>query len=98
MTQEARTDVESIVETVRESLLILGADLRLKMANRSFYRAFQASPKETENKLIDELGNGQWNIPRLRGSLAEILPRIPSLRTLMYNTRTGIFPQFDRNG
>ncbi|MBZ5537731.1 MAG: GHKL domain-containing protein [Acidobacteriia bacterium] len=51
---------------MREPLLILDVALRVKMANRSFYRTFRVKPEETENKLIFELGDGQWNIPKLR--------------------------------
>ena len=71
--QDARAYAESIVETVREPLLVLSADLRVKSANRSFYRTFHVLPEETENRPIFELGSGQWNIPRLRDLLGEIL-------------------------
>ena len=64
----------SIVETVRHPLLILDAELRVRMANRAFYEMFQVAPAETERQLIYTLGNGQWNIPRLRELLEDILP------------------------
>jgi PAS domain S-box-containing protein len=73
--QEAREYAESIVNTVREPLVILDADLRVVFANRSFYQTFQVSPKETERRLIYELGNRQWDIPELRSLLEEILPK-----------------------
>lgn len=57
---------QTILDTMREPLLILDVALRVKMANRSFYRTFRVKPEETENKLIFELGDGQWNIPKLR--------------------------------
>jgi len=66
---------ESIVETVREPLLVLDADLRVISANRSFYQAFQVSPEKTEKRLIYKLGNRQWDIPKLRKLLEEILPQ-----------------------
>ncbi len=66
---------EATLVTARDSLVILHADLRVKTANRAFYRTFQTSPAETEGRLIYELGNGQWRIPRLRQLLEEILPR-----------------------
>jgi diguanylate cyclase (GGDEF)-like protein len=72
---ENRIDAESIVQTVREAILILTPDLRVIWANRSFYKTFQVEPIETEGQLIFELGNRQWNIPRLRTLLTEILPR-----------------------
>src|SRR5207249_877646 len=55
---------ESIVATVREPLVILGQDLRVKTASRAFYQAFKVIPAETENQLLYDLGNGQWDIPR----------------------------------
>ena len=63
---ENRIDAESIVQTVREAILILTPDLRVMWANRSFYKTFQVEPIETEGQLIFELGNLQWNIPRNR--------------------------------
>lgn len=65
----------SIVETLREPLLILDADLRVAQANRAFYRTFQVSPQETEGQCLYELGDGQWDIPRLRTLLDDILPQ-----------------------
>jgi PAS domain S-box-containing protein len=77
---EARTYAESIVETVREPLVVLDADLRVKTANRSFYQTFRVVPAETENRILFDLGNGQWNIPGLRRVLEEILPRNTSFQ------------------
>jgi PAS domain S-box-containing protein len=66
---------ESLMDTVREALLVLNADLRVRRANRSFFRTFNVAPKETEGRLVYELGNGQWDIPALRRLLEEILPQ-----------------------
>src|SRR5215216_6621319 len=65
----------NIVDTVREPLLILDATLRVRSANRAFYETFHVSPEETEERLIYELGNGQWDIPDLRTLLEDIVPR-----------------------
>jgi two-component system, chemotaxis family, CheB/CheR fusion protein len=64
--EDARLYADSIVETVREPLLVLTSDLRVESANRSFYREFGVSPEETKGRLLYELGSGQWNIPELR--------------------------------
>jgi PAS domain S-box-containing protein len=64
-----------VVDASRDALLILGWDLRVKTANETFYRTFQVDPAETEGRLIYELGNGQWDIPRLRELLEDILPQ-----------------------
>jgi two-component system, cell cycle sensor histidine kinase and response regulator CckA len=73
--KDALAYTHGVVDTVREPLLVLGGDLRVKTANRSFYQTFRVSVQETENRLIYHLGDGQWNIPRLRTLLEEILPR-----------------------
>lgn len=65
----------NIVETIREPMLVLDGQLRVRTANRSFYRAFQVGPEETESRLLYDLGDGQWNIPALRKLLEEILPQ-----------------------
>src|SRR5688500_9458055 len=65
----------NIVDTVREPLLILDTTLRVRSANRAFYQTFQVSPEETVDRLIYELGNGQWDIPALRTLLEDIVPK-----------------------
>jgi two-component system CheB/CheR fusion protein len=71
---------EAIVETVREPLVILDQNLQVLQANRTFYETFRASREETEGRLIYDLGNGQWNIPRLRELLENILPAHATFR------------------
>jgi two-component system CheB/CheR fusion protein len=71
---------EAIVETVREPLVILSQNLRVVKANKTFYESFQAAPQETEGRLIYDLGNGQWNIPKLRELLENILPANATFR------------------
>lgn len=65
---------EAIIAAIREPLLVLDKELRIITANRSFYRIFKVKPEETEKQLIYDLGNRQWDIPRLRVLLEEILP------------------------
>jgi len=77
---EARSYAHSIVETVPEALVVLDADLRVKAANRSFYQTFGVAPEETENQLLFDLGDGQWNIPKLRKLLEEVLPQNTSFQ------------------
>jgi PAS domain S-box-containing protein len=72
--EEARRYAESIVETVREPLLVLDADLKIISANRNFYRTFKVIPGETIGSFIYDLGNKQWDIPKLRELLEEVLP------------------------
>ncbi len=65
---------KDIVETIREPLLILDQDLRVSIVSRSFYNFFNVTPEETVGQLIYDLGNKQWDIPRLRELLENILP------------------------
>jgi two-component system, chemotaxis family, CheB/CheR fusion protein len=69
----ARDYAENTVETVREPLLVLDKELRVEGANRSFYRAFRVAPSDTICSFIYDLGNRQWDIPRLRELLGEVL-------------------------
>jgi signal transduction histidine kinase/CheY-like chemotaxis protein len=72
--EDIETYAQHIVDTVREPLLMLDTTLRVRSANRAFYQTFQVSAEETENRLIYELGNGQWDIPALRTLLEDIIP------------------------
>ncbi|HLM68018.1 MAG TPA: histidine kinase dimerization/phospho-acceptor domain-containing protein, partial [Longimicrobium sp.] len=72
--QDLETYAQDIVETVREPLLILDTALRVQSANRAFYHTFRVSADETENRLIYELGNGQWDMPALRTLLEDVIP------------------------
>ena len=74
---EAQTGLqyfESIVQTVREPLVVLDSDLRIASANMAFYRAFGIEDKQIERKLIYEINDRQWDIPDLRKLLEDILP------------------------
>jgi PAS domain S-box-containing protein len=71
---DAKEMTEGIIETLRESLLVLDGRMRVMLANRFFYETFQVSPEETVGKSLYDLGNGQWNIPRLRELLEQVLP------------------------
>ena len=66
---------EAIVDAIREPLLVLGPDLRVIAASRSFYRTFAVTPRKTEGRLVFDLGDGQWNIPKLRALLEDIIPK-----------------------
>lgn len=73
--EESWTYIKTAVDTVREPFLILDKNLRVMLANESFYRTFQVESRDTENKLLYELGDGQWDIPSLRKLLEDILPK-----------------------
>ena len=72
---EASEYAESIFNTVREPLIVLDQDLRVVSVSRSFYEFFKVKPAETVGQLIYELGNKQWDIPKLRELLETTLPQ-----------------------
>ncbi|MBE0514491.1 MAG: PAS domain S-box protein [Sulfurimonas sp.] len=72
---EASEFVNSIINTVREPLVVLDQDLRVVTASRSFYEVFKVSPEDTIGELIYDLGNKQWDIPKLRELLETVLPK-----------------------
>ncbi|MFW6123461.1 MAG: chemotaxis protein CheB [Thermodesulfobacteriota bacterium] len=76
----ARNFAQGIVDTVREPLLVLDGDLQVLSANQAFYRTFDTSREETENRRIYELDNNQWDIPRLKELLEDIIPENTSFQ------------------
>ena len=73
--EKSWTYIKTVVDVVREPVLILDEDFRVMAANESFYQMFQVDPKDTEQKIVYELGNGQWDIASLRKLLEDILPQ-----------------------
>jgi chemotaxis protein methyltransferase CheR len=71
---DALAFAQGIVDTVREPVLVLDKDLRVIAASRSFYSAFKVSPEDTVGRLLYALGDGQWDIPKLRVLLEKIIP------------------------
>lgn len=71
---EAREFAESIVNTVREPLIVLDDALKVVSVSRAFYQKFHVMPEDTVGRQIYELGKHQWDIPKLREMLETILP------------------------
>ncbi len=71
----AWTYIRTVVDTVREPFLILDENLTILSANKTFYTAFQVNKKDTEGKRVYDIGNGQWDIPKLKILLEDILPK-----------------------
>ena len=65
---------DNLLDSIREPLVLLDSDLRVVKVNHAFYRTFNVKPEETEGILIYDLGNRQWDIPKLRELLEDILP------------------------
>ena len=74
-TQDAREYAENIVETLREPLVVLSSDLKIITANHCFYETFNVTPEDTIDNYLYDLGNRQWDIPRLRLLVEGILPK-----------------------
>jgi two-component system CheB/CheR fusion protein len=72
--KRARDNAEAVLRTAPVPLLVLRADLQVAMASEAFYALFKVTPELTENRLIFDLGWGEWNIPKLRTLLEDILP------------------------
>jgi PAS domain S-box-containing protein len=72
---EASEFAECVINAVREPLISLDQDLRVVTVSRSFYEFFKVKPEETVGQLIYDLGNKQWDIPKLRELLETILPQ-----------------------
>jgi hypothetical protein len=72
--QDAFALAHAIVDTVREPLVVLGDELRVVAASRSFYLTFQVNRDETQGRLLFELDDGAWDIPKLRLLLGKIIP------------------------
>ena len=70
---EAATYAQAIIDTVREPLVVLDERLKVLSASRSFYDTFEVSPGETVGHFLYDLGDKQWDIPRLRKLLRDIL-------------------------
>ncbi|PKI15833.1 chemotaxis protein CheB [Colwellia sp. 12G3] len=71
---QAHQFADCLINTVREPLISLDQNLRVVTVSRSFYDLFKVKPEQTIGQLIYDLGNKQWDIPKLRELLEKILP------------------------
>ena len=71
---ELKRAIRHIISLGREPLIALTADLKITRVNDAFCRAFGVLPEQAEGKSIYEMGEGDWNLPRLKQLLEEILP------------------------
>jgi two-component system, chemotaxis family, CheB/CheR fusion protein len=78
--RESTEFFRGVMNSVVQPLLVLDSQLRVIVANEQFLSTFKASPEETINRFLYSLGSGQWNIPRLRTLLEEVLPNRQTVR------------------
>jgi two-component system CheB/CheR fusion protein len=71
--EKSRDFAENVLETIHEPLVVLDANLNIVMSNPSFYQMFKVKPSEILKKNIFEVGESQWNIPRLKKTLETVL-------------------------
>lgn len=70
--------VNNVLDTIRNPFIILDENLKVISANRAFYQMFKVSPETTKGHHIYDLGNRQWNIPKLRELIEDIIPHVTS--------------------
>jgi two-component system, chemotaxis family, CheB/CheR fusion protein len=70
----ARDYAQSIVDTVREPLVVLNGSFQVISASQSFYQTFGGNPEDIRGRSLYEIGNRQWDVPTLRDLLERILP------------------------
>lgn len=71
--REAREYAELVVDTVRECLVVLDGDLRVRSGNRAFYRTFRLDHEQVQGRAFRELGHGEWNLPVLLERLESLV-------------------------
>jgi len=72
---EAHDYTEAVIATIREAAIVLDSNLRVRSANKAFYRTYLAKEDETEGSYIYEFNNSHWNIPKLKEFLEDVIPR-----------------------
>ncbi|MGA9621058.1 chemotaxis protein CheB [Methanoregula sp.] len=80
--RRARELAENVINTIREPLVVLDPEFKVVSASGSFYTTFRTSAVETIGKNLFELGNHQWNIPKLRELLETVLPQKTSFENI----------------
>lgn len=73
--KESWTYIKTVVDVVREPVIILDDNCLVLAANEAFYDLFQVIQKDIEGKSIYDIGNKQWDIPALRRLLSDIIPK-----------------------
>jgi PAS domain S-box-containing protein len=68
-----RESTKTIINTVADPLVVLGADQRVQSGNRAFYTMFGVSRDETQGTALYELGNGAFGAGAVRRHFDEML-------------------------
>lgn len=88
-----RTLAQAIVDTVREPILVLDADLRVVAASRSFCLRFKLDREAVEGQFFHALSDGIWDISALRDALNLVSSEGRALEGFEVDL---VFPERDR--
>ncbi len=67
--EAARSYSDSIINTIRQPLVVLDHELYVISASRSFYSTFSVQPEQTVGRQLDAVDDGRLDIAALRGFL-----------------------------
>ena len=73
--EKTRTLADAIVDTVREPLVVLDRDLRVRHGEPLFLPDVRRRCPRHGGRPFYELADGQWDIPALRQLLEEVISR-----------------------
>lgn len=65
---------QSIVDTIRDPLVVLENDMTIVTASRAFLTMFGITEAETRGRRVADLGQHQWDVPALRHLMEKVLP------------------------
>ena len=72
--EESESYLTAIVETIRESLVVLDSNFHILSVNQNFCDLFKESEQQILGKDLFKIGNCKWNIPELKEMLIKVLP------------------------
>jgi PAS domain S-box-containing protein len=65
---------QSIVDTIRDPLVVLESDMTVVTASQAFLTMFGITQSEARGRRVSELGQHQWDVPALRHLMDKVLP------------------------
>ncbi len=65
---------QSIVDTIRDPLVVLENDMTIVTASQAFLTIFGITQAETKGRRVSELLQHQWDVPALRHLMEKVLP------------------------
>ncbi len=65
---------QSIVDTIRDPLVVLEDDMTIVTASKAFLTMFGITAAATRGRRLADLGQHQWDVPALRHLMEKVLP------------------------